>query len=265
MEDLKYLSLATTFEVDKSFDSERFIKMRLRICHDGENPNGSTFDIKDIEKAGASIANTPILANTIVDEDSQTVDLGSHDFHIEKHKLKDGEYKIIYDELVVGVVPETNNYEISDFNGKKYAFADCYIHRGYSNYFEDYVEENQESKLSMEVIVDNWNYDKACNSYNVTDFRYKGITFLGKSYGTGMLEAKAEVVNFDNKQNLFTLLSDLKSEIEQYQSSLNEVDIDMNTFSKKEDDLNLNEKNALLEQYGVTVDSLDFDISEMSI
>ena len=80
-----------------------------------------------------------------------------------------------------------------------------------------------------------------------------------------MLEAKAEVVNFDNKQNLFTLLSDLKSEIEQYQSSLNEVDIDMNTFLKKEDDLNLNEKNALLEQYGVTVDSLDFDISEMSI
>jgi hypothetical protein len=87
LEDLKYVSLATTYEKDISFDSERFIKMRLKICHDGINPNKSAFSVEDIQKAESSIPNTPILANTKVDEENQTVDLGSHDMHWEKHNL----------------------------------------------------------------------------------------------------------------------------------------------------------------------------------
>ena len=263
MEDLKFVSLATTYEVDNSFDSERFKKLKLKICHDGENPNKSSFHVNDIVRAESSIANTPILANTIVDEDNQTVDLGGHDFHIEKHKLKDDEYKIIYDELVVGVVPETNNYQIVECDGRNYAFADCYIFLGYCNYFEDFMNENKEISLSMEILVDNYNYDKVNNTYNITDFRYKGITFLGNSYGTGMIGAKATQYSEKDKKNLFTLLSDLKSEIERYQSSLQE-EVDINTFSKKED-LSLDEKMKLLEQYSLSVESLDFSIDEISI
>lgn len=263
MEELKFVSLATTYSIDESFDSERFIKMRLKICHDGINPNGSSFDVRDIKKAETSISNTPILANTLVDEELKTVDLGGHDFHLEKNKLKEDEFKIIYDELIVGVIPETNNYEVIECDGKQYAFADCYIFREYSNYFEDFIEENQESKLSMEIFVDESNYDKKNNTYAVTKFRYKGITFLGKNYGTGMIGAKAVVSNFEEKETLFTLLSDLKSEIERYQFSLHEMDI--NKFAKKEDEHDLEEKIKLLEQYNLSVDSLDFSIEDMSL
>lgn len=263
MDELKYLSLATTYEIDKTFDSERFIKMRLKICHDGVNPNGSNFNVSDIKNAEVSIANTPILANTLVDEENQTVDLGSHDMHLEKHKLKDGEYKLIYDELVVGVVPETNNYEIFEEDCKNYAFADCFIFREYSNYFEDFIEENQESKLSMEIYVDKGEFNKATNTFDILEFRYKGITFLGKKYGTGMIGAKAEMSNFEQKRGLFTLLSDLKLEIEKYQSSLKRVDID--TLVKKEEDFKLNEKQKLLEQYNIQADTLDFNLDDISI
>lgn len=262
MEELKFVSLATTYQIDKSFDSERFIKMRLKICHDGENPNGSNFNVKDIQKAKSSISNSPILANTIVDEDNQSVDLGGHDFHLEKHKLKDGEFKIIYDELIVGVIPETNNYEVVECDGRYYAFADCYIFREYSNYFEDYIEENKQSKLSMEILVDKSNFNKSTNTYDIIDFRYKGITFLGKNYGTGMIGAEATSFS-SHKTGLFDLLSNLKSEIERYQLSLKEIDI--NNFSKKEDEINLNEKLELMKQYEIETDSLDFDINEITL
>ncbi len=262
MEDLRYVSLATTYEKDISFDSERFIKMRLKICHDGINPNKSAFSIEDIQKAESSIPNTPILANTKVDEENQTVDLGSHDMHWEKHKLKDGEYKLIYDELIVGVVPETCNYEIKKCDGKNYAFADCYIFREYSNYFEDFIEENGESKLSMEIIVDESKYDKKNNVYNITDFRYKGITFLGKTKGTGMIGAKAVCYEEEGKEKLFSLLDDLKLEIEKYQFSLKENDI--NNKNSEDGDI-VNEKLELLATYNVELDSLEFSIDELSI
>lgn len=261
MEDLKYISLATTYEIDNSFDSERFIKMRLKICHNGINSNGSNFEVNDIKKAEKSIGNTPILANTIVNEENCTVDLGSHDMHYEPHKLKEGEYKLIYDELVVGVVPETCNYEVKESDGKYYAFADCYIFRGYSNYFEDFIEENGESKLSMEIIVDESNYDKQKNVYNITDFRYKGITFLGKSKGTGMMGAKA-VCYDNNKERLISILDDLKTEIEKYQFSLKENDINN---QKSEDGEKVNEKLKLLKTYNIELESLEFDIDELSI
>lgn len=262
MEDLKYLSLTTTYEVDDTFDSERFIKLRLKICHDGKNPNGSTFGVEDIQKAGVSISNTPMLANTIVDEDERTVDLGSHDMHYEPHKLKEGEYKLIYDELVVGVVPETNHYEVCECDGRHYAFCDGFAFKDYSNYFEEYLEENHGSTLSMEIIVDDAYFDKKANAYHIKDFRYKGITFLGKTKQPGMIGAHAEVSSFEGKQKLFTLLSDLKSEIEKYQSSFPEVDINRKT---KKEDFDLDEKNKLLEQFNVSKDMLDFDIESISI
>lgn len=262
MEDIKYLSLATTYEVDASFDSERFIKLRLKICHDGKNPNGSTFDAENIQKAEPSISNTPILANTLVDEDEKTVDLGSHDMHYEPHKLKDGEYKLVYDELVVGVVPETNNYEVTLCDGRHYAFCDCYIFKEYSNYFQDYIEENQGSTLSMEIFVDDAYFDKKEHAYRIKTFRYKGITFLGKTKQPGMIGTHAEVSSFESKQKLFNLLSDLKSEIEKYQSSFSEVDINNKT---KKEDFDLDEKMKLLEQFKLSKDVLDFDIESLSI
>ena len=132
-------SLVASYEIDETFDSDKYIKMRLRVCHDGVNPNKSEFNILDMEKSEDSIKNIPILANVVFEEDEEP-DFGAHDMEIEEDKMNEGEYRVIYKETPVGIVPETNNYKISEFNGRNYVFVDCFIFRGYGNYAEDIVE-----------------------------------------------------------------------------------------------------------------------------
>ena len=49
--ELKHVSVATTYDLTDNVDSDKFIKMRLRVCHDGTNPNGSHFELADMSKA----------------------------------------------------------------------------------------------------------------------------------------------------------------------------------------------------------------------
>ena len=51
LSELNNVSLAVTYDLDESFDTDRFIKMRLRVCHDGVNPNGSNFNVDDMNSA----------------------------------------------------------------------------------------------------------------------------------------------------------------------------------------------------------------------
>lgn len=194
---LSTATLPVTYELDKSFDTERFIKMRLRVCHDGVNPNGSNFNIDDMNAAQDSLKNIPILANVVFDENDEP-QFGAHDMAIEKDKVKDGEYRMVYKEVPIGVIPEINNYEVSQYNGKNYVFVDGYVWRKYSNYAEDIIERDTDIKLSMEISVNEFTFNAAKKIYNITDYVYTGITFLGNDVGTGMKDALATVVSFEN-------------------------------------------------------------------
>lgn len=265
-DDIKNISLPLTFEVDDNFNSDRFIKLRLRFMHDGENPNGSFFQMENMEKAKPSLANIPILANVVVDKDGN-VDHGSHDFHIEDDLINEGESRIIYDEKPIGVIPETNNYEVAKFDGKNYAYTDGYLWVGYAGYSEDIVKRDTEVKLSMEIEVQSYVYDSKTSLYNITDYTYKGITLLGKNTGTGMLNAKATTKSFseDGKQELFALMSELKEDIVKNQSS-NEVDINSKSFTKETEGEKLDEsKINLLLKYNLKIEDLGFEIDELSL
>ncbi len=221
--DFKTASLATTYEIDDSFDSTKFIRMRLRIAHDGINPNKSSFVVEGLENAEKSIYNSPILANVTFDDEGNP-QFGGHDMEYEPDKTKDGEYKLIYKETPIGVIPESCNYKIEDYNGKKYAFADCYIYKGYSNYAQNIIERDKEIKLSMEIIVDNYSYDGKEKVFNITDFRYQGITFLNKDYGTGMENARGTTETFstdEHKEKFILLMSEVKDAIAEWETKQN--------------------------------------------
>lgn len=223
-------ALAVDYSLDSDYDTERFIKMRLRICHDGVNPKGTCFDINDINAAKDSLKNIPILANVIFDEDDQP-GFGSHDMDIENDKVNSGEYRLIYKEVPIGVIPETNNYEVSEYDGKQYVYADAYIWRGYSNYAEDIIKRDKNIKLSMEISVNQFSYNAAEKIYNITDFKYTGITFLGNDIGTGMKNAMAATECFaadDIRDKMLIIMQELKE--------------DMAVFNNKEgDNGNMNE------------------------
>ena len=255
--ELQHLSLATTYEVDNTFDSDKFIKMNLRVCHDGINPNRSCFDVDNMEKAKDSIVNIPILANVIFDDDGNP-QFGGHDVALEQSKTSEGEYKLIYKETPIGLIPENCNHKIEKFNDKNYVFVDCYIWKEYSNYAQDIIERDENIKLSMEILVDGYSYNAKDKIYNITDYRYQGITFLNKDFGTGMENALATTGQFsedNSKEKFIIMMQELKETLNQY---------NINNFEEGGSALDEQIK-SLLEQYNVTVEALSFDIKDMSI
>lgn len=214
------------YSVDKTFDSDQFLKLRLRVCHDGESPNKTYFTKETMAEANKSLEYIPLLAHVYTDENGKPV-IGSHDMHIEENKLKEGETRLIYDEAPIGVVPSLahNNCTIEEYEGKNYTFVDCYLWRDYANYAEQLVEDAENTKLSMEIDFpeEALSYDAANERYNISSYRYRGITLLNESLGTGMKDALATTTNFsaneDIKSKMIILMEELQKCLREYDTN----------------------------------------------
>lgn len=251
-----------SYSVDNTFDSDKFLKIRCRVCHDEESPNKTYFTKATMEKANKeSLEYIPILAHVYIDENGKPV-IGSHDIHTEENKLVEGESKLIYDEAPIGMVPSLadNNCTIEEYNGLNYTFVDAYIWRDYANYAEDLVENAEQYKMSMEIDFpdDALSYDAANERYNISSYRYRGITLLNESLGTGMKDALVTTTNFsindDIKSKMIVLMDEL-------QKCLREYDTTNSNKKGVEKNMNLDE---LLEKYELTLDELDFSVDNLS-
>ena len=251
-----------SYSVDKTFESDKFLKIRCRVCHDEESPNKTYFTKATMEKANKEyLEYIPILAHVYIDENGKPV-VGSHDMHIEENKLVEGESKLIYDEAPIGMVPSLadNNCTIEEYNGLNYTFVDAYIWRDYANYAEDLVENAEQYKMSMEIDFpdDALSYDAANERYNISSYRYRGITLLNESLGTGMKDALVTTTNFsindDIKSKMIVLMDEL-------QKCLREYDTTNSNKKGVETIMNIDE---LLEKYELTLDELDFSVEGLS-
>lgn len=212
-----------SYSIDKNFDSDQFLKLRLRVCHDGESPNKTYFTKETMQEANKSLEYVPLLAHVYMDENGKPV-LGAHDMHIEEDKLNEGESRVIYDEIPIGVVPSLadNHCTIEEYDGRNYTFVDCYLWRDYANYAEQLVEDAENVKLSMEIDFheDSLSYDAANERYNIASYRYRGITLLNEKFGTGMKEALATTTNFsandDIKSKMIVLMEELQKCLREY-------------------------------------------------
>ena len=224
MQELSVIPIAVSYEIDESFDSDRFLKMRCKVMHSLDNPNGSYFELENIEKAKDSIYNIPVLAHVKFDDEDRP-DFGSHDIEIEKDKMSEneGEYRFIYKEQPIGVIPFECNYTVEKIDDRDYVFVDAYIWKGYSNYAEDIIERDKTKNLSMEIKVDKYSYDAKQKFYNITDYRYAGITLLGDDIGTGMIGAKATTdFSEDSKTQMIVMMDELKEVLSSYNKQFSE-------------------------------------------
>jgi len=245
--DFERISLNATYELDPTFDSERFIKLRLRICHDGKNLNSSSFTCDGFEKAKPSLANTPILAHVVCDDDGEP-DFGAHDIELEK--IGDGnEFRIRYLEQPIGVIPADCNYEVKEFEGRNYVYADGFCWREYCSDSAQIIERDQTVNLSMEIEVNEGRYEKSTSTYHILDYKYLGVTLLGKDKSPGMVSAAATTTF--SKDTWFSMLDELKSEIEYYSI-------------EKEGKVHLNKDrmNEILAEYNLKLEDLDFEVAE---
>lgn len=200
-------------------DDDDLMKVRIKVCHDGDNPNGSNFSLDSLSKAEETLKNRPILAYSVFDEDKfEVVDFGGHDM---QHKLvenDEGEYEVKtrYLETPLGVINEDHEYslEYDEDTEKTYPVITGYIWKSYSNGAWKLIEEGK--GVSMEISVKSGTYNKERKIFEITDFSYRGITVLSDSVTPAMEGANIEKYTLNELDNSVEVFNQKLKEKEEH-------------------------------------------------
>jgi len=244
-----------TYSVDDGFDNDKFLKLRLKVCHNARSLHNTRFTTPSLNKAKNSSANIPILAHIFENNDGD-LEIGEHDFVFENDRYNPGKNRQIYLEQPVGVVPENNSYEIVEEDGISYVYLDAYIWKGYSNYCVDILKNSERIKLSMEVDFLDYHYSGEEQCYLINDYKYRAITLLGGDNRPAMQNSGGSIVNYcaaDEKLGVVTV-EEICSEISKVFSA--------KETKKGEDEMDSETIQAILDELGVTKGELDFEITD---
>ena len=204
----KHLNLPINYSL-VDFSSDRFLKMRIKVMHSGLNLKNSFFGKEAIEKAKPTLANIPILAFVKKTDGMDNSDFAAHEFEI---KIVEGELRYVYLGRPIGIIPETNNYEVIDENGQEYVVVDGYIWKAYANDALNIIQRDEVKQVSMEVSVNDYEWEE---SYiNVKDYIYTGIAMLGEDVRPGMIGAQAEIINYSSTK-ITEMMQEMKKALEE--------------------------------------------------
>ena len=238
----------SVFSIDESFDDSRFMRVRIAVMHSGENLNGSSFSTDVIRAAEDSFKNIPVLANVIQYADG-TIDYGGHDMHLEEDPFNDDSLRVIYDEKIVGIVPETNNFEIvhNDDRDVDFVYVDAYLYREYGNYCCDVLEaRGGETSVSAEIYVDDVSVNAQTKVLEVGEMKMSGVTLLGEDVNPAMKGASATTFSTnesDVQTQMIEVMKELKQSLDNYTATFS-VHENLKEGGAKD----MGEDNELLEQ-----------------
>lgn len=190
-------------------------KCSIYVMHTGENFNGSSFSEESVLYAKETLKNIPILASIRRDEDYNPIDFEGHEMQTRLIENSNGDYdwKVVYIEKPIGVIPETNNYRIETLdNGEKWVVVDGYIWKEYGNGAYELLKAN-DKKVSMEISVDEGYFDDDF-MYHIKKYNYLGVTVLGEDNPPAMgSNAVISLFNEDSsaKEEYSKLLNEIKS------------------------------------------------------
>lgn len=247
-------SLSSLCEINSSFDTGV-----LRIAYTGKNRNGSSISKEVFESCIETMYNCPIVCNY----DRETDSIGGHDMELVSNK--DGDLKIVNCTMPVGVIPESSKYfweivEEDDGTQHEYLCAEVLIWKRQEAYQK--IKADGVTKHSMELSIKDGEMKDGI--FEIHDFEFTAFCLLGDDH---------EPCFESSAMGLFTLDS-LKVQMEEMMSELKETYSVISPHSEVEDKYDipteggekvLNEKIALVTEYGYEVESLDFSIEEMTI
>lgn len=258
---IQIVKTPSVFKIDDQFTDDRFMRVRVAVMHSGINLNKSSFSTEVIEDAKDSFANIGVLAHIVkyTDENGEDhYDYGGHDAHIEEDAFNKGSYRLIYDEVPVGVIPETNNFEIvhDEESGDDYVYVDAYLYREYGNYATEILEaRGGTTDVSAEIYTDEISFDAKNQIIVVNKMRMSGVTLLGEDVTPAMKGANATVFSIsdeDRHAQLIKVMTELTESLNKYTAAFGET-------SEKGGEPELNKFEELLEKYGKTVEEIDFE------
>ena len=197
-----------TFEQDET--TEGLTAVTLQACHTEKNLNSSSISFDTMQnKMLPTFKNRPILGY-IHDVNGEPQFYG-HNMHIDEETDE-----LIYDEVAVGIIPETNNARLEyDSKEDRYnVIVDGYI-------FDDYtkatqiLDSEQECSVSVEIAVKTMSYDVKSKVLNIEDGYFSGVTILGmdengNTVKPGMAGSNIRLKDFAESNN--SIFSDMTDE-----------------------------------------------------
>lgn len=194
------------------FEDDRYLKLRVKVMHLGLNLNNTNFDQAAVEEAAESLKNIPMLAFIKKTDGNGSADFAGHEFEF---KVTQDGIEYIYLGRPIGIVPESNNYELApDESGKMFVWVDAYVWKDYANEGLKIIEDAGKKRVSMEIKADDLSYNEEAGYFDIKKYRYTGITLLGDDVQEAMVGASAEVVNFSANNEVVSVVAEFKKQLD---------------------------------------------------
>lgn len=270
------VQVAGTLKFEDSSDlTTGLTPVRLQACHTERNLNRSSISYETMrDKLLPTFKNRPILGY-IHDVDGVPQFYG-HNAHEE-----DGE--IVYDEIAVGNIPETNNAELvyDEENDRYNVMIDGYLYDEYSKATE-IVKREEECPCSVEISIKSMSFDAKDHTLVIEDGYFSGVAILGyddngNKVQPGMAGSNVKLKDFSMSNNsiLNELSNDEHSKLIETLDNLNKTLSSLNINSKTNLTIkdfekggnkkeNMTKFEELLKKYNKTVDNVTFEYEGLS-
>lgn len=249
-------------------DDSRWQVYKVWIAHDGENYNGSYFDVEVLKKMGAKLAGVSVVGYISLNS------MNEKDFngHEERLVIQDGEISIEYLGRAYGCVLENNDWQIEqkeheDGSIRNYLTCKCIIWKMFKDAIEIFERDGKKAhSMELEESSIQGKFEKD-GYFHFTDAKIRALCILGEGIQPAMSNSIIEKFSHvDFNKQVKELLEELNESIKKFSnqtSQLEEVDNNID-FSKKEVG-GVNEKLELLKKYNLTLEDVSFDIDSLSL
>lgn len=243
-------TISDIVSINSSFD-----RGVLKIAYSGQNRNGSNISRRAFEKSAPTLAYCPVVVNYNVEEDS----FGGHD--VEIVRTDDG-VKMVNMTDPVGVVPKETApwFETIDDNGTEHEYfcTDVLLWRRQAAYQK--IKEDGVTAQSMEINVKDGKMKDGV--YYINDFEFTALTLLNGDEDKPCFESAAlHMFTLDTFKEQYTaMMEDFKESFSSIQQSAADVDIEKTEGGNSI----LDEKNALLAEFNLKAENLDFNLEDFT-
>lgn len=246
--------------------NDEFLKCKVYVCALGKNRNLSHISRDAADEAEYSLYNIPVIGHLYEDEDGN-LHMGGHDMEIKQDANGNYLWKSVC--VPYGVLPtqDTVHYEdIKEPNGeiKTYIVAYCILWIGrFPELAEAAYSEDWLFSQSMEINVNDYApLEEDKNYTDILHYTYSALCLLGKSDDK---EFDTPPCFPESKVSLaYDLVSDGKFAqlMEEMRKDLSEVFSGKDCGKEGEAKMTPEERDAILAEYGVALEGLNFEITE---
>lgn len=168
------LSIPITINFENVDNQSDLQKCRIKVCKDGLVPSHNLYITHEaIVNAIETIFYKPLLCSYVIGSDGNKVEFKGHDI---EYKEENGQYKRVYIEQPIGVIPKDCDYE---FDEDGYLYVDGYIFKKYCEEVVSIIQnDGNEKDVSMETEILEESYDEENKISYINKFKFTGITFL---------------------------------------------------------------------------------------